>query len=104
MKNLLLSAALAAMTLAGPVAAQDNASSGSTSAPSPSVNVQVDAPAAPAAPAPIQTHESSTVEKTTIVDRQPTSTGTDNTTLGVLIGLGVLGAAGVIGLAASNRG
>jgi|JI10StandDraft_1071094.scaffolds.fasta_scaffold1202555_1 hypothetical protein len=99
MKSLLLSAALAAMTFAAPAMAQDNASP----APAPNVNVNVDAPAAPAAPV-VESHNS-TVEKTTVVDRQPAApTGTDNTTLGVVIGLGVLGAAAVIGLAASNRG
>lgn len=101
MKSLLLSAALAAMTFAGPAMAQD--SSSTESAPAPNVNVKVDAPAAPAAPAPVET-SSTTVEKnTTIVDRQ-TDTGTmDNTTLGLMAGIGVIGAAFLVGLAASNR-
>lgn len=102
MKRLLLSAAVAAMTFAGPAMAQDNSST-DTSAPAPSINVKVDAPAAPAAPAPVET-SSTTVEKnTTIVDRQPDSGSMDNTTLGLMAGIGVIGAAFLIGLAASNR-
>lgn len=103
MKRLLVSAALAVMTFAGPAMAQDHSTSTDTSAPAPNVQVQVDTPAAPAAPAPVQPN-SSTVEKTTVVDRQPASGGMDNMTLGVLVGVGVLGAACVIGLAASKRG
>ncbi len=103
MKRLLLSAALAAMTFAGPAMAQDNSSTTDSSAPAPNINVKVDAPAAPAAPAPVET-SSTTVEKnTTIVDRQPDSGSMDNTTLGLMAGIGVIGAAFLIGLAASNR-
>lgn len=103
MKSLILSAALAAMTLAGPAMAQDNTSGGTNSAPSPNVNVQVDAPAAPAA-APVESHTTNTVEKSTVVDHQTSPGGLDNTTLGILVGAGVLGVALVVGLAASNRG
>lgn len=102
MKSLLMSAALAALTFTGPAMAQDNTSSTTSSAPSPNVNVQVDAPAAPAAP--VESHTSTTVDKTTVVDRQPSSGGMDSTTLAVLAGIGVIGAAAVFGVAASNRG
>lgn len=95
MKRLLVSAALAAMTFAVPAVAQDNSST-DISAPAPNVNVKVDAPAAPAAP--------TTVEKTTLVDRQTDSGHMDNMTLGLMAGVGVIGAAFLIGLAASNRG
>lgn len=105
MKRLLVSAALAAMTFAGPALAQENAPAGDTSAPAPApnVNVKVEAPSAPAAPAPLESTSTSTVEKTTIVDRQPDTGGMDNMTLGLMAGIGVIGAAFLIGLAASNR-
>ncbi|MBX3165976.1 MAG: hypothetical protein KF760_01140 [Candidatus Eremiobacteraeota bacterium] len=103
MKRLLLSAALAALTCAGPAMAQDQPSTTDTSAPAPNVNVQVDAPAAPAAPAPVQTSTSTVEKNTTIVDRQTDSGPMDNTTLGLMAGIGVIGAAFLIGLAASNR-
>ena len=103
MKSFIVSAALAALTLAGPAVAQDSSSNTESTAPAPSVNVKVDAPAAPAAPAPVQS-STSTVEKTTVVDRESPSTGMDNTTLGVLAGLGIVGAACIVGLAASSRG
>ncbi|MFN8607832.1 MAG: hypothetical protein U0931_09885 [Vulcanimicrobiota bacterium] len=104
MKRLLLSAALAAMTLAGPAMAQDNSST-SDSAPAPNVNVKVDAPAAPAAPSlPSESSSTSTVEHTTVVDHQTDSGRMDNMTLGLMAGIGVIGAAFLIGLAASNRG
>jgi LPXTG-motif cell wall-anchored protein len=99
MKSFIVSAALAALTL-GPAVAQDSSSNTESTAPVPSVNVKVDAPAAPA---PVQS-TSSTVEKTTVVARESPSTGMDNTTLGVLAGLGIVGAACIVGLAASSRG
>lgn len=102
MKRLLVSAALAAMTFAVPAVAQDNSST-DISAPAPNVNVKVDAPAAPAAPTTVE-NTSSTVEKTTVVDRQTDSGHMDNMTLGLMAGVGVIGAAFLIGLAASNRG
>ena len=105
MKRLLLSAALAAMTFVGPAMAQDNGSNSDTSAPAPApnVNVKVEAPSAPAAPAPVQSTSTSTVEKTTVVDRQTDSGSMDNMTLGLMAGIGVIGGAFLIGLAASNR-
>jgi hypothetical protein len=112
MKRFLLSAALAAMTFVGPALAQDNSnssSSSSSSQPTPNVNVKVDAPApaapAPAAPAaPSDSTSSSTVEHTTVVDHNNDSGRMDNMTLGLMAGIGVIGAAFLIGLAASNRG
>jgi len=100
MKRLFLSAALAATIFAGPAMAQDNSSS-TDSSQAPNVNVQVDAPAAPAAP--VTESSSSTVEKTTVVDHQTDVGHTDNMTLGLMAGIGVIGAAFLIGLAASNR-
>jgi len=102
MKRLFLSAALAATIFAGPAMAQDNSSSSTDSSQAPSVNVKVDAPAAPAAP--ITENTSSTVEKTTVVDHQTDVGHTDNMTLGLMAGIGVIGAAFLIGLAATNRG
>ena len=101
MKRFFLSAALAASIFAGPAIAQENSSSTTDSAPAPSVNVQVDAPVAPAAPV-VET-SSSTVDKTTVVDHQTDGGHTDNMTLGLMAGIGVIGAAFLIGLAASNR-
>lgn len=101
MKRLLLSAALAAATFAGPVMAQPNTAT--DTAPAPNINVKVDAPAAPAAPAPVETSSTVVEKSTTIVDRQPDSGSLDNTTLGLMAGIGVIGAAFLIGLAASNR-
>ena len=103
MKRLLATAALAAMTFAGPAMAQDNSATTDTSAPAPNVNVKVDAPAAPAAPSTVETN-SSTVEKTTVVDHQTDTGSMDNTILGLMAGIGVIGAAFLIGLAATNRG
>lgn len=102
MKRLLLSAALAAMTFVGPAMAQDNSSSNSDSQPAPNINVKVDAPAAPAAPS--ESTSTSTVEHTTVVDHQNDSGHMDNMTLGLMAGIGVIGAAFLIGLAATNRG
>lgn len=105
MKRLVLSAALAAMTFTGPAMAQDNSSSNSASQPAPNVNLRVDAPAAPAAPAaPSESTSTSTVEHTTVVDHQNDSGHMDNMTLGLMAGIGVIGAAFLIGLAATNRG
>ncbi|MBS2036629.1 hypothetical protein JST97_16685 [bacterium] len=106
MKHLFLSAALAAMTFAGPAMAQDTSSSSTDSQPAPNVNVRVDAPAAPAAPSlPSESTSTSTVEHTTVVDHQTDNGGRmDNLTLGLMAGIGVIGAAFLIGLAASNRG